>query len=142
MDITSAQQQAKTLCHISLGTNQLLDAIAFYDQVLATLGITQVVQHEQAVAYGKGYPTFWLQIPYDQQAASVANGSHIGFMATSKAQVDEFYRVALANGGQCNGKPGPRPEYGAPYYGCFIIDLDGHRIEASFWDVEYQASNK
>ncbi|MDN3653400.1 VOC family protein [Thalassotalea ponticola] len=137
MNISEQQQKAKTLCHISLGTNQLQRASKFYDVVLATLDIYRVTEHEQSVAYGKGYPTFWLQIPYDQGPATVGNGSHIGFMATSKEQVNEFYRVAIDAGAQCNGRPGPRPEYGDAYYGCFVIDLDGHRIEASFWDVNY-----
>ncbi|KGJ89332.1 VOC family protein [Thalassotalea sp. ND16A] len=131
------KQADKTLCHLSIGSNQLDKAIKFYDIVLSTLDINRVIEHEQAVAYGKGYPTFWLQVPYDKQPATVANGSHIGFMATSKAQVQDFYQTALDAGGLCNGKPGPRAEYGEPYYGCFIIDLDGHRIEASFWDVEF-----
>lgn len=130
------QQQDKSICHISLGTNQFDKASEFYDEVLATLAISRVVEHEHAVAYGKDYPTFWLQVPYDQQKATVGNGSHIGFMATSKAMVDDFYRVAIKAGAQCNGKPGPRPEYGEPYYGCFVIDLDGHRIEASFWNMQ------
>ncbi|WP_371376981.1 VOC family protein [Thalassotalea aquiviva] len=134
------QQQDKTLCHISIGTNRLKQATEFYDKLLPLLGIERVTAHEQSVAYGKGYPTFWVQIPYDQQPATVGNGSHIGFMATSRAQVDAFYHTALKLGAKCNGKPGPRPEYGEPYYGCFVIDLDGHRIEASFWDVNYQPS--
>ncbi len=132
-------QADKTLCHISIGTNQLTKATHFYDHVLPTLNIERVVEHEHAVAYGKGYPTFWLQVPFDKQKATIGNGSHIGFMATSKAMVDAFYQKALEQGGTCNGEPGPRPEYGEPYYGCFIIDLDGHRIEASFWDVEFQS---
>ena len=49
---------------------------------------------------------------------------------------DDFYQCALAMGWRCNGGPGPRPEYGEPYYGCFIIDLDGHKIEASYWHIE------
>ena len=132
-------QPQKSLCHISLGTNQLENASVFYRKVLATLDIYQVTEHEQSVAFGKGYPTFWLQIPFDQQQATVANGSHIGFMATSKQQVNNFYDTAIAAGAICNGKPGPRSDYGEPYYGCFVIDLDGHKIEASFWDVEMAA---
>ena len=128
-------QLDKTICHLSIGSNDLPKAIKFYDQVLATLNIERVTNHEQAVAYGKGYPTFWLQIPFDQQSATVANGSHIGFMATSKEQVDNFYMVAITAGAKCNGKPGGRSEYGEPYYGCFVIDPEGHKIEASFWDI-------
>ena len=129
-------QQDKTICHLSIGTNSLAQATLFYDSVLATLDIERVTNHEHAVAYGKGYPTFWVQIPFDKQQATVANGSHIGFMALSKVQVDTFYLTAMKAGAKCNGKPGARPEYGEPYYGCFVIDPEGHKIEASFWDME------
>lgn len=129
-------QKNKSLCHISIGTNNLRCAADFYDRLLPVLNIERITAHEHSVAYGKGYPTFWVQRPFDQQPATVANGSHIGFMATSKQQVDDFYKIALELGGVCNGKPGARSEYGEPYYGCFVIDLDGHKIEASFWDIE------
>ena len=54
--------------------------------------------------------------------------------ATSKQQVDEFHRQALLAGAVDEGAPGSRPHYGEAYYGCFVRDLDGHKIEASFWD--------
>lgn len=130
------KQDNKTLCHISIGTNQLANATAFYDTLLPVLNIHRVVAHDEAVAYGKGYPTFWVQVPFDKQPAIVGNGSHIGFMATSIEQVNQFYQLGLELGATCNGKPGPRAEYGEPYYGCFLIDLDGHKVEASFWDVD------
>jgi len=50
--------------------------------------------------------------------------------------VDAFHRAALNAGATDEGAPGPREEYGEPYYGCFVRDLDGHKIEAAFWDVE------
>lgn len=124
----------RSICHASVGTNQLPQATKFYQAVLACLGIEQVCDYEHASAFGKaGYPEFWLQIPFDKKAATVGNGTHFGFVATSKKQVDDFYQTALQHGGKCNGKPGPRPEYGEPYYGCFVFDLDGNRIEASYW---------
>jgi len=125
----------RSICHASIGTNDLISAQAFYTPVLATLGIALVSQYEQAVAYGKGYPEFWLQQPFDKMSATAGNGVHFGFVALSKQQVDEFYLRAIAMGGCCNGAPGARAEYGEPYYGCFIIDLDGHKIEASYWHV-------
>ncbi|TLU67288.1 VOC family protein [Thalassotalea litorea] len=130
------KQAQKSICHLSLGCNDLSKMIEFYRAVLATLDIEQVAEHSAAVAFGKGYPTFWLQKPFNDQKATVGNGSHIGFMSTSKSQVENFYKTALAMGGRCNGKPGPRKDYGDAYYGCFIIDPEGHRIEASFWDFE------
>ncbi|WP_221932889.1 VOC family protein [Thalassotalea sp. PS06] len=130
------KQSQKSICHLSLGCNNLEQMIAFYTPLLATLDIEITAEHTDAIAFGKGYPTFWLQNPYDGGVATVGNGSHIGFMATSKSQVDNFYQQALALGGQCNGKPGPRKDYGEAYYGCFIVDPEGHKIEASFWDFE------
>lgn len=125
----------RSICHASIGTNDLKRAKAFYTPVLATLTIALVSEYEHAVTYGKGYPEFWLQQPYDKLPATSGNGVHFGFVALNKQQVDDFYQCAIALGGRCNGKPGARPEYGTPYYGCFIIDLDGNRIEASYWQV-------
>lgn len=125
----------RSICHASVGTNDLSRAKAFYTPVLATLNIALVSEYEQAVAYGKGYPEFWLQLPFDKMPATSGNGVHFGFVALNKQQVDDFYQCALALGGRCNGAPGARPEYGTPYYGCFILDLDGNKIEASYWQV-------
>lgn len=126
------------ISHVSVGTNDFERAIAFYDTVLATIGCRRVMEHGDAVAYGKLYPEFWVQAPLDGGTATVGNGAHVGFFATSRAQVDEFYRAALDNGGRDNGAPGARPQYGEPYYGCFVIDPDGNRIEATFWDTSLQ----
>ncbi|MEL6383124.1 MAG: hypothetical protein AAFQ89_11880 [Cyanobacteria bacterium J06626_18] len=69
------------------------------------------------------------------KASNFGNGTHVGFLVISKQAVHDCYQVALAAGGISEGKPGPRPYYGEPYYGCFIRDLDGHKLEASFWDM-------
>ena len=60
---------------------------------------------------------------------------HIGFFAASQAEVDAFWNAAIEAGATPDGEPGPRAEYGKPYYGCFVRDLDGHKVEAAFWDV-------
>ena len=123
------------MSHVSIGTNRFGEAVAFYDVVLASLGVKRLMEHPGAVAYGKAYPEFWVQTPIDGRPASVGNGTHIGFLATSRAQVDAFYQAAVAAGASGDGAPGPRPHYGAPYYGCFVRDLDGHKVEAAFWDT-------
>lgn len=127
-------QNPSILSHVSLGTNQFEAAIAFYDQVLAPLGCRRLMEHPGAIAYGKQYPEFWVQTPHDQQPASIGNGTHVGFIAATPAVVDDFYAAALAAGATGDGPPGPRPAYGPAYYGCFVRDLDGHKIEAAFWD--------
>ena len=122
------------LSHVSIGTNQFERACAFYDAVLATLGCQRVMEHPDAVAYGRLYPEFWVQAPIDGEPATQANGSHIAFFAGSREAVDAFYAAAMAAGASDEGPPGARPEYGEPYYGCFCRDLDGHKIEATWWN--------
>jgi catechol 2,3-dioxygenase-like lactoylglutathione lyase family enzyme len=124
------------LSHVSIGTNQFERAVAFYDAVLPTLGCKRMMEHPGAVAYGKEYPEFWVQTPIDGQPATVGNGSHIGFIAPTKDAVHAFYEAALAAGGLDDGAPGARPDYGEPYYGCFVRDPDGHKVEASYWDMQ------
>ncbi|MBD2461907.1 VOC family protein [Oscillatoria sp. FACHB-1407] len=124
------------LSHVSIGTNNFERAVAFYDKVLPTIGCKRIMEHPGAVAYGKQYPEFWVQLPYDNQTATVGNGTHIGFIAPTKESVHAFYEAALAAGAIADGAPGGRPDYGEPYYGCFVRDLDGHKIEASYWDMK------
>ena len=122
------------LSHVSVGTDDFDRAIAFYDAALLPLGCKRIVEHPGAVGWGKLYPEFWVQTPIDGKPAAAGNGTHIGFLATSKEAVHAFYDAALKAGAKCDGPPGPRPHYGEPYYGCFVRDLDGHKIEASHWD--------
>ncbi len=122
------------ISHVSVGTNDFDGAARFYDAVLATIGCRRVLEHPGAIAWGKAYPEFWLQIPIDSLPASIGNGTHVGFIATSRETVHAFYDAALKAGAKADGAPGPRPRYGKPYYGCFVRDLDGHKIEAAFWD--------
>jgi catechol 2,3-dioxygenase-like lactoylglutathione lyase family enzyme len=123
------------LSHVSFGTNNFERAAAFYDAVLAALGCRRIMEHEDTIAWGKSYPEFWVHTPLDGQAASVGNGTHICFSAATKEEVHGFYEAALAAGAADEGPPGPRPQYGPPYYGCFVRDLDGHKIEATWWDL-------
>jgi catechol 2,3-dioxygenase-like lactoylglutathione lyase family enzyme len=124
------------ISHVSLGTNRFPQARAFYERVLGTLGCRIVMEHPGAVAYGKAYPEFWICTPFDTAQAAVGNGTHVGFVAQSKSEVDAFFKEAIAAGATEDGDPGHRHDYGEPYYGCFVRDLDGHKIEASFWDME------
>ena len=131
-----ADENPSILSHVSLGTNDFDRAVAFYDRVLATIGCRRILEHPGAVGYGKYFPEFWVQTPIDGQPAATANGVHVGFMAPSKSAVNAFHAEALAAGAADEGAPGDRPEYGEPYYGCFVRDPDGHKIEAHSWDME------
>ena len=122
------------ISHISIGTNHFERAVAFYDSVLATLDCKQLMNYPGAVAYGREFPEFWVQTPIDGRPANVGNGTHFGFVANSKEAVHAFHAAALAAGGIDDGAPGPRPDYTDAYYGCFIRDMDGHKIEATYWN--------
>lgn len=118
------------LSHLSIGTNDYPRARAFYDAVLGTLQIRQVMTHGESVAYGRTFPEFWVGRPLDGGRAAPGDGIHICFRANSPAEVDAFHAKALALGAQCDGPPGLRPHYTPTYYAAFVRDLDGHKIEA------------
>jgi catechol 2,3-dioxygenase-like lactoylglutathione lyase family enzyme len=120
------------LHHVSVGVTDVARAAAFYDEVLGALGYKRTAQYlPYAIAYGVSSPVFWIGLPHDQRKAHPGNGSHVGFSARSKAAVDEFYRAALNNGGADEGEPGARPDYGPDYYGAFVRDPDGNKLEAT-----------
>jgi catechol 2,3-dioxygenase-like lactoylglutathione lyase family enzyme len=121
---------ASVLSHVSLGTNDYPRAKAFYDQVLATLQIQCVMDFEGGAGYGRQFPEFWIQRPYDGNAASVGNGVHISFLANSIDEVKAFHQKALELGGKDDGPPDYRKEYSDNYYAAFVRDLDGNKIEA------------
>lgn len=124
------------LHHVSVGVSDVARAAKFYDAVLRTLGYKRVMEFmPYALAYGEDHPEFWIQLPHDQRPMSVGNGVHLGFVARSKDQVHKFHAAALANGGSNNGEPGPRPDYGPDYYGAFVYDLDGNKLEATLHAV-------
>ena len=106
----------------------------FYEQALAPLGITLImsVSPEQTEAGGTahgfgsdGKPYFWIG---DNER--VGEGTHVAFGAKTRADVDAFYKAALAAGGTDNGAPGVRPHYHPNYYGAFVRDPDGINVEA------------
>lgn len=116
--------------HVSVGTNDLAKSRAFYDAVLPAVGLALMKSSQQAADYGSGQLIFSVETPVDGKPATAGNGTHIAFAAEDRAMVDRFYAEALANGGSSDGAPGLRPEYDANYYGAFVRDPDGNKIEA------------
>ena len=124
------------LSHVSIGTNDAVRAAAFYDPVLATLGIRKLHERDGSLDYGTSIMFFSLEKPVDGKPASVGNGVHVAFLAETRTMVDEFHRTGLANGGSDAGAPGLRPEYDDNYYGAFLRDPDGNKIEAVSFAAE------
>jgi catechol 2,3-dioxygenase-like lactoylglutathione lyase family enzyme len=122
--------------HVSVGVSNIKRSKAFYDAALAPLGITPIFPVEiggqlVGVGYGEGQkPTFWIQLPINGQPATLGNGVHIAFLAATRAAVDDFFLAALEQGGVEDGRPGLRTEYHPDYYGAFVRDPDGNKIEA------------
>ena len=117
--------------HVTIGSNDPNKAAEFYDAVLATLGITTMFNVEGAVAYGEmtGPKTFILK-PFDGAAPRPGNGGHVAYLAQSRAQVDAFYAAALEHNGTDEGPPGLRPQYHPNYYGAYVRDPEGNKIQA------------
>lgn len=117
--------------HVTVGTNDLLRAGAFYDSVLCTIGHTRSLEKDTFIAYGdRSGARFFVMKPFDGDTATVGNGTHAAFDAQTRAQVDAFHATALAAGGSDEGAPGLRPHYHADYYGAYVRDPDGNKIQA------------
>jgi len=130
------------LHHVSVGVRDVARAAQFYDPALKALGYKRVMEFlPYAIGYGErgGHPEFWVQLPHNQMTATSGNGVHVGFAAKTKRAVNAFHAAALAQGGSNDGEPGPRPDYGPAYYGAFVYDLDGNKVEATLFTAPLAA---
>jgi catechol 2,3-dioxygenase-like lactoylglutathione lyase family enzyme len=119
------------LHHLSLGVANLERAAAFYDAVLATLGYVRVWSDATAIGYGPEGGGDKLAIKLvGTQVAVPGPRFHVAFAAPSRKAVLDFHAEALKHGGRDNGSPGLRLDYGKNYYAAFVIDPDGHPLEA------------
>ncbi|HEY8431360.1 MAG TPA: VOC family protein [Sandaracinaceae bacterium] len=120
--------------HVGFPVSDYERSKRFYEQALAPLGYTLVMEvpaersrsGSPAAGFGiNGKPDFWIG-----GEGALRGVLHIAIAAKDRATVDAFYRAALAAGGKDNGAPGLRPQYHPNYYGAFVLDPDGHNIEA------------
>ena len=118
------------LHHLSLGVRDLASSARFYDAILAPLGYRRVFEDDTAVGYGLVDGEDLLCLKLRDDAAAPGPGFHLAFSAPSPAAAHAFHEAALHTGGHDNGAAGPRPEYGDAYYAAFVVDPDGHRLEA------------
>ena len=115
------------LDHVTFFVTDLERSRAFYDRALRPLGLARITGDDHAFA-GYGVPGtgyFWIG-----RRAEAQTSAHVAFAAADRATVDAFYAAAITAGGRDNGKPGLRSQYQANYYGAFVLDPDGHNIEA------------
>ncbi|MBD5771486.1 VOC family protein [Marinomonas colpomeniae] len=120
------------LSGVCIGTNNLLAAGNFYDAVLATIGMKCVFSdpHEKGYAGADGKITLFILTPFNGKKASFGNGTQVMFYAPDANAVNEFHAAALLSGGSDEGVPGPR-NYHPDYYGAYVRDLDGNKLNVS-----------
>jgi catechol 2,3-dioxygenase-like lactoylglutathione lyase family enzyme len=123
------------LDHLGVNVTDYARSRAFYEKALAPLGIEFVMEYGKACGFGRDHkPDFWIgegATSYQKpEHLAPITPVHVAFVARSRAEVDAFHAAALAAGGRDHGKPGVRPEYHPNYYGAFVLDPDGHNVEA------------
>ncbi|MCP3401894.1 MULTISPECIES: VOC family protein [unclassified Bradyrhizobium] len=116
--------------HVSIGTNDIRRAKAFYDPLMSLIGFRLLKGSERSLHYGASDIVFSLETPLNGLPAMAGNGAHIAFQALNRETVRTFHKTAITNGGVDEGAAGIRENYFANYYGAFVRDLDGNKIEA------------
>ena len=122
------------LDHVSLGVTNVDRSRHFYDAVLRPLGLVRIVDFGEGRGsdYGAAPGSLGVEftITKEAQVMTPVPGAHLCFRAPDRAAVDAFHVAAIASGGRDDGRPGLRPHYHPDYYCAFVLDPDGHRIEA------------
>ncbi len=111
--------------HFNLPVSDLSASRMFYKTILYELGFSILVEEGDAIGFGTDCWAFGIV----QEDADVAR-IHLAFTADSHQSVQAFYRSAIGAGARDNGEPGYRPQYGSSYYSAFVLDPDGHNVEA------------
>jgi catechol 2,3-dioxygenase-like lactoylglutathione lyase family enzyme len=113
--------------HVSVLVGDLARSKAFYEAALQPLGYSAILEFPTSVGLGaQGKPDLWLTL----DTRGHIHATHVALRADSRAKVDAFHRAATAAGGRDNGAPGVRAHYHPSYYGAFVLDPDGHNLEA------------
>ena len=118
--------------YVTLGTNDLPRAAAFYDSLLAEIGAKRMMESDDFVAWSvkPDLPGLGVTKPFDKKAATVGNGVMVALKAPSWRAVDAFHSAALAAGGTCEGAPGLRTHYNPDFYAAYVRDPDGNKLAA------------
>ncbi len=115
--------------HVFLGSNDIERSRKFYDATMGVLGYKNVVPPEAGrLVYAGPTGTFIVSPPYNGQPAAAANGHTLGFAAADDAAVDAWHSAGLANGGSCDGTPGPRTAAPNNSRGAYLFDPDGNKV--------------
>ncbi len=115
--------------YVTLGTNDMERAAAFYDAIAAEMGVGRMMEEETFIAWANpgGAAGIAASKPFNGEAATVGNGVMVALEAKDKDQVHKLYDLALANGGTCEGPPGARSDN---FYAAYFRDPDGNKLNA------------
>lgn len=121
------------LGYVTIGSNQVAKAKAFYDAVLAPLDIQCFCSSDQAAGYAVGgdanaKQSIWVVTPFNKLTATAGNGSMVALDASTRAQVDAVHAAALSAGGTDEGLPGLRGDYGPDFYAAYFRDPEGNKF--------------
>ncbi|MFM5884089.1 MAG: VOC family protein [Novosphingobium sp.] len=117
--------------HVTLGTNDWAAARPFWLAVMDVLGHPVMFERPGGIAFGSPTgPKTFVGPTFDERPAQPGNGVHIAYLVGSRETVDAFHAAALANGGSDEGEPGLRPHYHPNYYGAYVRDPDGNKLQA------------
>ena len=122
--------------HVSLAVRDLAASASAYERILSALGMRRVVERAGSVGFGKTYPELWLNERKAGAPLPADTGHHTCLRAPDEAAVDAFHRIALEQGYKDAGAPGPRQGALTRYYGAFILDRDGNKLEAATFPRE------
>jgi catechol 2,3-dioxygenase-like lactoylglutathione lyase family enzyme len=128
---TLENQEPQMFSHMTIGASDLPRAIAFYDVVLAPLGIERLpVKYATWASWQRPgeAPKLWVGLPFNKLPTHPGNGWMAAFAASSRKAVDQAHAAAMSAGAGDEGAPGLRPNFGPNYYGAYVRDLDGNKI--------------
>lgn len=121
--------------HIIVGARDLELMNAFYEAVLAPLGLVRDLDYEDSgpagagwIVPGRPWQQFYVQLPFNGLPATWGNGTQVSFAAPTPEAVEAAWRAALAKGGRDEGAPGLRPDYGPDYYAAYCRDIEGNKL--------------
>jgi len=128
------------LDHVSISVSNISECIGFYDAIMESLGCEKVYATEKSLGYGvrctAGEETHSCLAVYESETANTDDSRHWCFKAPSRESVIDFYNSGVTAGGKCGGEPGLRPHYHAYYFGAFLYDPFGNRVEAVYHGVK------
>ena len=120
------------IIYTMVGTSDLQRAIKFYDPIFSILGYQPCWRDERSTSWGliekPMVPRFFIGYPFNGGLSSVGNGAMTAFWVDNEETIKRCYTIGMSSGGNCEGPPGPRPQYGETFYGAYLRDPDGNKI--------------